>query len=178
MPTQISGLTGVDQIQNGAVSSTAKIADGVVTPVKTQVSALPSMVRVNTANGYGSTNNKIRRFTNIVTNQGLDITYSDSATLGAAFTINAAGVYAISYSDSFGISEDLGVSLNSSQLVTSILAINAADRACNSQTAAASFHGSCSTSLFIAAGGVIRPHTGGSATGTVNASNFTITRVA
>ena len=40
-----------------------------------------SMVRLNTANGYGSTNVCIRRFTNVVTNQGSDITYVDSATL-------------------------------------------------------------------------------------------------
>ena len=39
----------------------------------------PSMVRLNTSNGYGSTNVKIRRFTNIITTQGSDITYVDSA---------------------------------------------------------------------------------------------------
>lgn len=46
-------------------------------------------------NGQGSTNTEIFRFTNIETNVGGDITYADSATLGASFTINTAGVYAL-----------------------------------------------------------------------------------
>ena len=67
-------------------------ADGNVQLTKT---ASQSMVRLNTSNGYGSTNTVIKRYTNVVTNQGVDITYADSATLGASFTINTAGVYAI-----------------------------------------------------------------------------------
>jgi hypothetical protein len=72
-----------------------------------------SEVRLNTVNGFGSTNTMIRRFTNTTINTGTDITYADSATLGATFTINTAGVYAISYSDSFAASADMGLSLNS-----------------------------------------------------------------
>ena len=69
----------------GAVSGTTGTFTGAVTTPL-------SYVRLNTANGYGSTNTKIRRFTNIVNNVGTDITYADSATLGNTFTINANGV--------------------------------------------------------------------------------------
>lgn len=119
MPTTISGTTGVSQVQDGVVS-TQKLVDSAVTPAKTQAGALPSMVRVNTANGYGSTNTRIRRFTNTVLLQGADITYVDSATLGASFTVNASGVYSVSYSECFSASNDFGVTLNTTQPTTSI----------------------------------------------------------
>ena len=146
---------------------------------KAPVQPPQSMVRVNTANGYGSTNVGIRRFTNVVTNQGTDITYADSATLGATFTINTAGVYAISYGDNFNAAGNLGISLNSSQLSTSINIITAADRLCVADTSVANATSSTGTTVYLAAGSVIRAHTNALATGTVPAAvQFTITRVA
>jgi hypothetical protein len=56
-------------------------------------------VVVSTGNGLGSTNTTIRRFTTTVINTGTAITYADSATLGASFTINESGIYFIQYSD-------------------------------------------------------------------------------
>lgn len=138
-----------------------------------------SMVRLNTANGYGSTNTVIRRFTNVVTNQGSDITYADSATLGASFTINTNGVYAISYSDGFVSADYLGISLNSSQLTTGIHAITASDKLCISATSGANIAATASITLYLPSGSIIRPHaTTTSGTGAVTANtNFTITRV-
>lgn len=177
MPTTITGSTGVSQIQDGAVSSTAKLGDGVVTPAKTQVGALPSMVRLNTANGYGSTNTMIRRFTNTVANQGTDITYADSATLGASFTINAAGVYAISYCDSFTGANSLGISLNSVQLTTQINAVAVGSRLSFQTASGANASASTSWVGYLAAGDVLRAHTDGVASG-LNLAQFTIARVA
>lgn len=179
MPTLINGTTGVSLIQDGTVTTT-KIVDGSVTPADTQVGALPSMVRLNTAAGWGSTNTTIRRFTNVVTNQGTDITYADSATLGASFTINTNGVYAISYGDTFSTGGSNGVSLNSAQLTTGIQAITAADRLTASTTAGADQISLASTALYLPSGSVIRPHTqAGLANGaTLANSQFTITRVA
>jgi hypothetical protein len=134
-----------------------------------------SMVRLNTINGFGSTNTKIRRFLNTVTNQGADITYADSATLGASFTINTAGVYGISYSDQFTLSDQYGVSLNSASLTTSFNAIPVSEQVCLT-TNAGSAAGCAAVTVYLPAGSVLRPHTAGTGPG-LTAALFTITRV-
>ena len=161
----VSGTTGVF---TGAVSGTTGTFTGAVTTPL-------SYVRLNTSNGYGSTNNKIRRFTNIVDNVGADITYADSATLGATFTINANGVYSVSYGDSFSVAADLGISINSTQLTTSISAINAANVLSIATIATANYGMVCSATFYAAAASVVRAQTDGAA-GTVK-TNFTIARV-
>jgi hypothetical protein len=136
-----------------------------------------SMVRLNTANGYGSTNTKIRRFTNVVTNQGSDVTYADSATLGATFTINANGVYAISYNDQFNAAGSWGISLNSSQLTTGISGVSASDILAVVEGLTANYPLSVSVTAYLLAGSVIRAHSDGMASGgNTNMCQFTITR--
>ena len=180
---QTAGNDGTLVVQAGAagskVSAISFAADGTATFLKVPlITALQSMVRLNTANGYGSTNVGIRRFTNTVTNQGADITYADSATLGATFTINTNGVYAISYTDQFTTAGNLGISLNSTQLSTSILLITAADRLGASDTPTGNANNTFATSVYLASGSVIRAHTNGVATGTTPSNvQFTITRV-
>ena len=63
-------------------------------------------VYVNSGNGLGSVNTYVRRFTTTVRNVGTAITYADSATLGASFTINETGFYSVYYKDA--MSEGLG----------------------------------------------------------------------
>ena len=151
-------------------------ADGNVQLTKT---ASQSMVRVNTANGYGSTNTKIRRFTTTVTNQGTDITYTDSATLGASFTINTNGVYAISYSDCFNVVSQGGLSLNTTVPTTGVASIPVAEvlqGAIGTNTTNSVM--STSWTGYLVAGGIVRAHTGGDAVGsTPTFVQFTITRV-
>lgn len=140
---------------------------------------LQSMVRLNTANGYGSTNTKIRRFTTTVVNQGADITYADSATLGATFTINTSGIYALQYNDQFSGVTEVGWSLNSTQLSTSILSINGADILCMQDTSGANNIASASWTGYLIVGSVVRCHTSGSATGVnTNGCQVTVARVA
>lgn len=155
---------------------------GVKTFSSMPVMPTQSMVRVNTtvstAAGYGTTNTAIPRFTTIVTSQGSDITYADSAANGASFTINTNGVYAISFTDVFSSAgSDLGISLNSTQLTTGIFSISAADRLIGTTTTAASVAGDCSVTVYLAAGSVIRPHTNGAVQQASSAPSFTITRV-
>lgn len=175
-PTALT--TGTQTIAGAKTFSTAPTFANVPT-----VSTPQSMVRVNTANGYGSTNTRIRRFTNGTNGvngaviQGTDITYADSATLGASFTINTSGIYAISYNDNFSAPEYFGVSLNTSQPTTNIVSINQSDRLSHSWT------GTDQQTVvpwcgYLAAGSVIRPHSQAAASGTQAAAvQFTITRV-
>jgi len=150
--------------------------------IKNYVSAVKpltpySCVRLNTANGYGSTNTKIRRFTNVVTNTGSDITYADSAANGASFTINADGVYAVMYSDNFNAYSVMGISLNSSELTTNVGAITLADLLSITTPSAADVRNTAFAILPLASGDIVRAHTNGAASG-ANAALFTITRVA
>lgn len=109
-----------------------------------------------TANGYGSTNTKIRRFTTI-SNVGPGLTGADSAGNGYSVTVNEPGVYAITYSDASGSSIDFGVTVNSAQLTTNITSTTDADRIALG-TATAGLWGSISAVASLAAGDVIRPH--------------------
>jgi hypothetical protein len=137
-----------------------------------------SMIRLNTANGYGSTNTNIRRFTTTVVSQGTDITYADSATLGASFTINANGVYSITFQDNFNTANsEYGVSLNTASPTTGITAQPATARLVASQSYAVNATVNCSVTVFLSAGDVIRAHTGANVSGVASAAQFSITRV-
>jgi hypothetical protein len=148
-----------------------------------QAKAVPaapqSMVRLNTANGYGSTNTKIRRFTTTVTNQGTDITYTDSATLGASFTINTSGVYAITWSDNFANAEVLGITNNADAGTLSVRSCAIANVYATSASAGANFEVICSVTAYLPAGTVLWPRTNGAfAAGTSTAATFVLSRAA
>jgi len=145
--------------------------------VKNYVSSAPLVyARVQTANGYGSTNTKIRRFTTVLENTGI---YVDSATLGAKFTIPVDGKYFIGYADQFNVGSSFGVSLNSTQLTTSINAITQADILMGSATSAGDYSNTVGVCVNLLAGDVIRPHTAGAPSGVSTwAESFIILRIA
>ena len=138
-----------------------------------------SSIRVGTANGNGSTNTAIRRFSSTISSVGTDITYADSATLGASFTINKNGCYAISYADQSNTTQyGFGISKNSTQLSTSIASITAADRLIIAYTANNGAPSVACVTVILSSGDVIRPHNDLVATnGTAALSSFTITRI-
>jgi hypothetical protein len=77
------------------------------------------IISVHTANGFGSSSTKVRRFTTTLTSAGSDISYSDSSTLGGVFTINTDGIYAISARDRYSFAGgEVGITLNSTGLTT------------------------------------------------------------
>lgn len=119
-------------------------------------------VVVHTGNGQGSTSTHIRRFTTAMTNTGTAITYADSSTLGATFTINEAGIYSIYYADGVtdGFDSGLGISLNSAELTTSILSVTIATRlaAINIVAAETNRVRAVSRTVGLAVNDVIRPH--------------------
>jgi hypothetical protein len=117
-------------------------------------------VTVTTGNGHGSTNTKIRRFTTTQSSVGSAITYADSATLGASFTINSDGLYEIYYGDASSSGSNIvGISLNSAQLTTDIQAITAANRVGLSASVTANDTAPVTRTLRLVATDVIRPHT-------------------
>ncbi len=138
-----------------------------------------SCIRLSAPNGYGSTNTKIRRFLTAVLTQGTDITYADSATLGALFTINVAGIYAMSYSDQFGAADWFGITLNAAALTTTITSASAAEILTIGNTGAANLGVPTGCTVYLPAGSLVRPHTGGTATGGagVVTTVFSISRV-
>ena len=165
-----TGVTTSTGTGNVVLSASPTFTGNVTTPL--------SYVRLNTANGYGSTNTKIRRFTTTVNSAGVDITYADSATLGGTFTINTAGVYSVSYSDQFTAASGVGVSINSSQLTTGIFSITVSNILTVVDTSAANFAAAVSATFYAVATDVIRAHTAGTSTGTsVGGCQFTIARV-
>lgn len=129
--------------------------------------------------GYGSTNTKIRRYTTARTQAGAAIGYADSVTLGATFTINEPGMYAIVKVDRHNAANnDDGISLNSNQLTTGVgsitignvafYMIGSIDRSLVQQV-----------TLFLQQGDIIRSHVGGAQNtyaDDVNV-NFRITKV-
>jgi hypothetical protein len=137
---------------------------------------LDSEVSVDTGNAYGSTGVKIRRFANVDTNVGSDITYVDSATDGASFTINTNGVYAISYYDG-SVNDNLAISLNAST-TTSATSLSGTNRLCLASIVNQAQ--GCSVIVILAIGDVVRAHrmTGGSSYSDSDiAARFIITKV-
>lgn len=142
-------------------------------------SSIPtSMIRLYTSNGYGSTNTVIRRFVNTLVSTGSDITYADSATLGATFTINTSGIYAISYSDQYSSASSIGLSLNSTQLTSSIASIAAADKLAEMDSGGINYSCNCQWTGYLASGSIVRAHTQGVSSGAnTSIAKFTIVRI-
>lgn len=139
-----------------------------------------SEVWVRIANLQGSTNTAIRRWTTVMKNVGTGIVYSDSATLGGAFTIIEDGVYSISYTDAASPAiSTFGISLNSTALSTGIDSIPAGEAIAATLITGNDVYGNVSTTLHLSPGDVIRGHVnpGTTASGNTNLDSFRITQV-
>ena len=171
-------LTGAETIAGTKTFSAAPVFSS--TPA---VTAPQSMVHVDGQNGWGSTNTFIRRFLNVRTNQGSDITYTDSATLGGSFTINTAGVYAISWDDNFGGQMWAGLTINDPAPAVGFLTMLSSNPANVIAQGLSVPNGTASgvavgRTMYLPAGSVIRAHSDGNSAGALTAAtHFTITRV-
>jgi hypothetical protein len=154
-----------------------------VTNTLPQFSESDSSVRVDTANGYGSTATKIRRFSNVRDNIGVDISYVDDSANGATFTVLASGIYNISYAEQMGLGVNIGITKNATSLqqTTSVLTLaqSATDTAIVLANSGSTAQGSlnCSWQGYLSAGDIIRPHTDGSASTDNENTRFTISKV-
>ena len=125
-----------------------------------------SRIWLHTFTSYGSSSTKIPRFTTTVVNSGSDITYADSASLGSTFTINTAGMYAVSceFAGALAGEGETGISLNSNQLTTDVTSISAATRLAAAHAGAIAGDAALltvSSIFYFAVNDVIRPHTSG-----------------
>jgi hypothetical protein len=140
-----------------------------------------SEVWLQQGNGSGSSSTKIRRYTTTITNTGSDITYADSATLGATFTINTTGLYHISRGDgNTGAAVHLGFSVNSAQLTTAVQSCTASTILAACATASAGSLAYIADTVYLTAGDVVRAHDGTSTcnfTTPAQLISFRITRI-
>jgi len=175
--------TGSGSAYNSGASSTLRwrvakysggqVAFGAATETQSGLTRLPaSQVRVDTGNGHGSTNTRIRRFSNITQSIGSAITYADSATLGGSFTINEAGIYSMTHHDRANASSfSIGFSVNSTQLTTDVGGITTANRLVfDVEASSTGTFRSTSVVARLAAGDVVRVHTDGSPNNTTSGS--------
>jgi hypothetical protein len=152
-------------------------------PTKWLGSKPTSQISCDTGNAthhHGTTQRKIRRFTNN-TVVGLDITYTQDATgaNGDTFTINRNGIYTISYSDYYsGGGQLIGISKNAtSYLDTNIDIVTPAQgRLIASYTPAVYAETNVCISVRLSAGDVIRAHDQ-SQCDAANRCQFVITQV-
>lgn len=141
------------------------------------VSSNNSEVRLHTANGYGSSGTKIRRFTTAASNIGTSVSYVDDATNGATFTVNDTGIYQISFTGEFSALANLGISLNASSLTTNVESLAAAEVLAMDTTSASGSLGCASATVSLSKNDIIRPHTDGTASGTASLTHFSITKI-
>lgn len=152
-------------------------------PLPVQLQNRTSMWRADTHAGYGSTDTMIPYFTNIRSNIGLTSNYTitNDSTNGLKIVINNSGMYSISCSSNGSATRmDFGISLNSTQLTTNIISINAETRLAASDASSdggGGTAGNCSWVGYLSAGDVVRMHTSGTSLATAALAHFTIARV-
>jgi len=136
-----------------------------------------SSVVIDTPTGHGSSGTKVRTFTSgNVTTIGTDITYASDTTNGDTFTVNTAGVYAISYSDSrAATTATIGISLNATT-TTTVWSLVQANLLGYTETGAA-VTGQVSTTVRLSATDIIRAHDDGNADGTAVYHQFRIEKI-
>lgn len=129
-------------------------------------------VVLRSGNGHGSTNNKIRRYTTTEVNVGTAIVYTDSAADGASLTITEPGMYAMEMGDSRAAAASIhGISLNSSQLTTSMGSLTPSTVLVSTQSPSGSWVAASCVRPFVA-GDVVRPHTEGNQDSTSALTSF------
>lgn len=121
------------------------------------------LTRWDTYAGYGGIDICIPYFTNKNTDTSSgQYTIVNNATNGLKITINTAGVYALTFVGTAevgsGNPQNVGISLNSSQLTTNIESITAVDRLVVSASPVNLFM-SASITLPLSVNDVVRPHT-------------------
>lgn len=129
---------------------------------------ITAQLQLNTYAGYGSTDNKIMRFTNVVENVGN--MFSENHSTG--YNSNAEGLiiialrsgwYSFDFTDNSqsGASSRVGLSLNSASLTTAIQSISVSERLCSLYLAAGGTDGQVSKKIYLNKNNFVAAHTAG-----------------
>jgi len=135
-------------------------------------------VSVGKGTGYGTVGIYARTFgTVIVKSSSTAIKYVPDAVNGDSFVINAAGLYAVSYTDGDPASDDIGISVNLSPTVSFSTGWGTAKELCEFEVADTG--GSCSATVNLAKGSVLRAHStfGGHPPNDQTVSRFIVVKV-
>lgn len=122
------------------------------------------VITAHTGNGQASINTGQRRFTTIQTNVGTAITYADSATLGATFTINESGIYSVHGRDAHTLAGMYsGITRNATVLDVGVnsLSVTAGQRVCLAGPAPSATFVGASDVVRLVVGDVIRFNSAG-----------------
>jgi hypothetical protein len=184
-----AGATPNDDTTTNISINTFDYSEHVV--VSDSLQATDSMIRFHTGNGYGSTNTKIRRYSNYACdNNGFSavgatqtcgaITCTESAANGVECTVNEDGGYDLTAVEvQSGSDVVFGFSVNSNQLTTDISAISVEDALTYHyfRDVGGTYH-SVSGMFILKAGDVIRMHSNSASTNADSRSRFTISKAA
>jgi hypothetical protein len=134
-------------------------------------------VSVGKGTGYGSVGIYARTFGTVIVKSGTAIKYVPDAVNGDSFVINAAGLYAVSYTDGDPASDDIGISVNLSPTVSFSTGWGTAKELCEFEVADTG--GSCSATVNLAKGSVLRAHStfGGHPPNDQTVSRFIVVKV-
>lgn len=170
-----SGIAGFVTIGSGL-----SLSSGTLSVSSGSSTATDSMIFVDSGNGHGATNTTVRRFVNVRRYAG-NVTYADSSTNGATFTVATGGAgawFMCAYEYRSGAQAQVGITLNGASLTTSIASITYANgfRArgaanTNSETASA-----CTVES-LADADIIRVQTTGSESNTDSRTSFFMVRL-
>lgn len=171
----VGGLTNLKLVLKNGVF--LFISDNAKWNIVSSHNSAGSSVRVDTSNGYGSTNTKIQIYTNSTT-VGSAITYATSAANANSFTINSAGTYGMIGLFQKTSSNTVGISNNSNQLTTNIETITAAHRLAVVTTPSANFYTTVSVpAIRLAVNDVVRVHNDAGAPTTAAKEMFYIYKI-
>lgn len=141
-----------------------------------------SVADANTcAAGHGSDGGNLIPYYTNATSSGTAISFTNSTTAGASFTVNEPGYYCMSMTHRVGVNteDQWGISINAS-VTTALTTLSSANMLCVTGTYAvsgASVAASCSWCGTVGNGDVIRPHTNSGSATTSNTCHFHMEKV-
>jgi len=171
---EVVGTTIVEDTDNSDIDARVDVLDA---------QKPSSMVRLSGGAGHGSTGIRVRNFLTQEAIVGSDIIYNSDGINGDTFTVNADGIYSMSYWDARTTAgtDYFGISLNAN--ADTIVAFTSLSPTCKILVGEGSDVGmgignSCSVTVRLSAGDVIRAHTNGqvNATGAYHCG-FVITQI-